>query len=430
LIDITQTPGGRVKSSFGARALCRRIARWEHEAVLDAMQQRLDRPDSKGRILAAGGLTRSGTLRRYLSDGTVDSTFGNGGSVATPPSGQSSPVVAVSPAGHITVVNTTGNYPPGPGQFVAQYLDDGSPDTSFGNGGIAITPASSDIQPVSIQTLDDGHIVVGANLLGTVVPSCGTGSSGLVSRFNFDGSPDTTFGNGSGHVRLPPSCFVVDQMIVQMDGKPVLASGSLLTRLQGSYTWDVVEFYNSALDRYFIGSLQPDIQALDSGHFAGWVRTGHTFEAYAVATDGTNPVCRFYLPPAYGDSHFFSASPTECAQVLQKYPGFVYESPNVMYEILPNTTTGACPPGTVSAYRVWDKRPDTNHRYTTDPTVRDQMIGRTEVPASLCTETLRAAFPPDQPLELARENEAGVLERDLLERCGCPTINLGLQGRE
>lgn len=43
----------------------------------------------------------------------------------------------------------------------------------------------------------------------------------------------------------------------------------------------VIEYYNVALDHYFITSLQPDIDALDSGHFFGWSRTGLTFQAFA-----------------------------------------------------------------------------------------------------------------------------------------------------
>ena len=39
------------------------------------------------------------------------------------------------------------------------------------------------------------------------------------------------------------------------------------------------------------------------------------FRCYAAARTGLAPVCRFYLPPALGDSHFFSASAAECADV-------------------------------------------------------------------------------------------------------------------
>jgi hypothetical protein len=32
----------------------------------------------------------------------------------------------------------------------------------------------------------------------------------------------------------------------------------------------------------------------------------------------------------------------------------------------PQTLTGECPAGTVNVYRLWNKRPDSNLRYTTD----------------------------------------------------------------
>ena len=49
---------------------------------------------------------------------------------------------------------------------------------------------------------------------------------------------------------------------------------------------------------------------------------------------------------------------------------------------LPNPQTGKCPPGLdwnglnnlVPLYRLWTQRADSNHRYTTDAAVRDQLI--------------------------------------------------------
>jgi len=37
---------------------------------------------------------------------------------------------------------------------------------------------------------------------------------------------------------------------------------------------------------------------------------------------------------------------------------------------------GVCPDGTVPIYRVFDQRPDANHRYMTDRSVRDQMVAK------------------------------------------------------
>jgi hypothetical protein len=144
-----------------------------------------------------------------------------------------------------------------------------------------------------------------------------------------------------------------------------------------------VEYYNAGLDHYFISDLQPDIDALDTGRFPGWARTAQNFKVFASQANGgpgVNPVCRFYIPPAHGNSHFFSASPAECAQLQQKmqtdpnYAGYVYETPNAFYIALPDTTTGACPGATIPVYRLWNQRADSNHRYTTDLAIKAQML--------------------------------------------------------
>lgn len=141
-------------------------------------------------------------------------------------------------------------------------------------------------------------------------------------------------------------------------------------------TVQVIEYYNSSQDHYFITSVPAEIQALDSGTQVGWKRTGRSFEAYPAATGNASPVCRFYIPPAQGDSHFYSASPTECQQTAAKYPAFVEESTAVMYVDLPDPTSGACPAGDIPLYRVFDNRTDTNHRYMIDANLRAQMIAQ------------------------------------------------------
>ena len=142
-------------------------------------------------------------------------------------------------------------------------------------------------------------------------------------------------------------------------------------------TASVVEYYYAATDEYFITSIPAEISALDSNRFPGWVRTGLGFGAYAAATIGASPVCRLFIPPA---SHFYSASPAECALTQQRFRNFVYESPSVFYIDLPNTATGACPGGTIAIYRLFDNRADPNHRYTTSTAVVDQMHGRGWIP--------------------------------------------------
>ena len=166
------------------------------------------------------------------------------------------------------------------------------------------------------------------------------------------------------------------QKIARACLRAALTASALVAANASAATVQVIEYYNSSQDHYFITSLQPDITALDTGQFKGWSRTGRSFQAYPAAQGAASPVCRFYIPPAQGDSHFYSASPTECVQTAAKFPTFVEESSAVMYIDLPDATTGACPAGDIPVYRVWDNRVDSNHRYTVDRQLRQAMVAQ------------------------------------------------------
>ena len=143
-----------------------------------------------------------------------------------------------------------------------------------------------------------------------------------------------------------------------------------------------VEFYHAAFDHYFITN-DP------GGNRRARLGPHHGLDAHRPRIHGVRgrgrvmrppiPVCRFYIPPQHGDSHFFSASLAECQAVLDKigidpnYSGYFYESPNAFYAALPDTTTGACPANMVPVFRLWNQRADSNHRYTTDPGIKAAM---------------------------------------------------------
>ena len=138
-------------------------------------------------------------------------------------------------------------------------------------------------------------------------------------------------------------------------------------------TVTVVEYYNAALDHFFITWIAAEIAILDAGVTTkGWTRTGHTLKAYATAQAGTSEVCRFYIPPGLGDSHFFGRGTIECNETKAKFPSFVLEDPLYMHVFLP--VAGVCPAGSTQVYRVFSNRPDANHRYLTSRTLRDQML--------------------------------------------------------
>ena len=137
----------------------------------------------------------------------------------------------------------------------------------------------------------------------------------------------------------------------------------------------VVEYYHAGLDHYFVTQIAGEIADLDRGAQPGWTRTGRTFGAWTDAAfggAGASPVCRYYIPPDKGASHFFSASPAECDEVARRigtdpnFAGYVEETRSAFFVALPDATSGACPAGTAAVYRLLNNRADANHRYTTD----------------------------------------------------------------
>jgi serine protease len=158
-----------------------------------------------------------------------------------------------------------------------------------------------------------------------------------------------------------------------------------------------VEYYYAALDHYFMTSDPSEMNALDTGRFFGWQRTGMGFsvvDASDTATAMAASVCRYYGNPSFGlDTHFYSASVDECAAVQRNWPQqWVLESSNVFRVYMPDSMSGACPAGTLPVYRSWNRRVDTNHRYTMDSHVQMTMMGRGNIaegygnpPVAMCS---------------------------------------------
>jgi 6-phosphogluconolactonase (cycloisomerase 2 family) len=143
------------------------------------------------------------------------------------------------------------------------------------------------------------------------------------------------------------------------------------TRSDASAT--VVEFHNAALDHYFITWIAAEIAMLDEGTaIEGWQRTGKAFAALTAPRADASPICRFYIPPSLGNSHFFGRGKVECDGTAAANPTFVLEDAGFMHMVLP--AAGACASGTIPVYRVFSNRPDANHRYTTERAVRDAMV--------------------------------------------------------
>ncbi len=159
-----------------------------------------------------------------------------------------------------------------------------------------------------------------------------------------------------------------------------------------------VEFHHAGLDHYFVSDLAPDIDALDSGRIGGWTRTGKAFAVWPISMGFLADVCRFYIPPEHGDSHFFSASSAECADVATKartdpsYSGYVLETDQAFAMALPDAA-GVCPNHWVPVYRLWNNRADSNHRYTADPAIKAAMLAQGYIAEGYGAEAVAMCSP-------------------------------------
>jgi uncharacterized delta-60 repeat protein len=144
-----------------------------------------------GKIVAAGG-AGGPWVARFNPDGSLDSGFGADGVTTTrlafdDRSGYSPFKVLLRPDGRIAVV---GQFHNGSGTqaTVVQYTPDGTPDLTFGDGGIAKAPSVWRVADAALQA-DGGVLVVGHAYFGAVEYLDWT-----VQRFTPDGAMDPAFG--------------------------------------------------------------------------------------------------------------------------------------------------------------------------------------------------------------------------------------------
>jgi serine protease len=141
----------------------------------------------------------------------------------------------------------------------------------------------------------------------------------------------------------------------------------------------IVEYYDAALDHYFVTADAAEIALLDGG--TRWQRTGHVFYGWsnpALAPPGIAPrsVCRFHAGPEVQiDSWYFTADPARCAFVAAQGGPWALQTGAAFWIEVPDAQ-GACRDGTVPVYAFFNNRRDANHRYTIDLSVRRAMTNR------------------------------------------------------
>jgi len=127
-----------------------------------------------------------------------------------------------------------------------------------------------------------------------------------------------------------------------------------------------IEYYNPALDHYFMTADPTEIGILDAGvQIPGWSRTGYEFKVYAPTRSQGIAACRFFGKPGVGpNSHFFTILPNECEDVMNN-PLWIFEG--LVFRTEPPNGIGACLPDRVPVVRMYNngKGGQANHRYLT-----------------------------------------------------------------
>jgi uncharacterized delta-60 repeat protein len=255
------------------------------------------RLQADGKLVVAGytGASRVWELARFTANGSLDTSFGFGGTVTTSFAGLAGGTLfdlAIYPTtgtdatdyGKIVVVgDQTDNS--SHGQIaLARYNVDGTADTTFGQSGQVITPGLA--AAVALQL--DGKVVVAG---------WSSGASGSFSLLRYDttGNLDTTFGNG-GIVQTASNPFTLAVAIYPYAGPDTADYGKIVAA--GSTSGSSNGYYDLVLARYLnqplIGSFTASANSVTAGSTVTLTAAGVTGSgtitqvAFYVQVNGTN----------------------------------------------------------------------------------------------------------------------------------------------
>lgn len=208
------TTSGDLDTSFGSGGtMVAPATAAEVSEYVTGIATRRDGSMPNDRITVVGYVFARSTavVRRYLSNGQPDTSFGSGGELQITESmvnGQRQGMTRIdagvwTDAGKLVVVGTGGDR----GFVFQRFNANGSLDTTFGSGGRVLVKFSGVTEydePVSITLLDDGRIVA-AGYASMTYGSAAASKDFAVVQLLPDGTPDPAFGDGHGRSTYPLS---------------------------------------------------------------------------------------------------------------------------------------------------------------------------------------------------------------------------------
>jgi|GEM_PF-4119953 len=222
-----------------------------------------------GRIVVAGfsgGAASSDVaLARYTSSGTLDATFGTGGVATADLAGVDYVAsAALQPNGKIVVVG----YGSPVGFTVARFDADGSLDATFGGGDgwLTVSVGSVHDEATDVAVQPDGRIVV----VGHTARDAGFADiDWVVARLLADGSPDASFGTGGvATLDVEGGADLATAVALQPDGQ-IVVGGSATSGTRQPFAaarFDATGALDATFGTNGIALLDPAVSGLDFAH--------------------------------------------------------------------------------------------------------------------------------------------------------------------
>ena len=237
LASVSHAADGDLDASFGQGGIVSELFPYpvEGTAYTNAVQ-------ADGKVVLVGDVqtphadSYGFAVLRLNTNGSPDTSFGLNGTVITrfSRSDEAAGSVAIQPDGKIIAAGyyTPDSYPDYREYAIARYLPDGSLDPAFGSGGKVAGATEYGTLINALVLLPNGKILV-----------AGTKDAGnnkmWIARFNADGSPDGTFGDG-GSATIPCNQPVAGAecegfaLAVQSDGKALVGGTARFTDSAGN----------------------------------------------------------------------------------------------------------------------------------------------------------------------------------------------------
>ncbi len=234
---------------------------------------------------------RTMNLVRYNGNGTLDTKFGSKGIISFKFSNtvaQGASALAVQGDGKIVVAGWRGS----PDEFVlVRFNSNGTLDTSFGVGGsvqIAIASApvlAADQHPIGLALQSDGKMIVS----GMVYSNTLQDTEAALVRVNSNGTLDTTFGAGGVVLTtLGPSGTQFGGLALQPDGKPVIVGFAWDAAVNMHHRVPALARFNSdgSADSTFHGNGQLLLDIAGAPYYANQKYPDDGLTCVAIQADG------------------------------------------------------------------------------------------------------------------------------------------------